>query len=429
METQHERPSPGIRLPGPRNAVEGTVRVPPSKSLTNRALVAAAVAGGGRVVHPLDCEDTRLLAAALAEMGWPVAWRGNVVTVGEREAPCRAAHVFLGNSGTGARFLLALAATVTGETVVDGTPRLRERPMGPLLGALRELGADVQTGDGALPVRIRGKRLDGGPLALNPGVSSQFVSALLLAAPGMRDGLDLQLEGPIPSRPYLELTRAVLEAFGGFVAVDAAGRRWRVRPGRLEPVSYTVEGDWSAAAFPLAAAAVAGGRVTVANVAPGSAQGDRCLTGILARAGCHVTSGASGVSVEGPATVAFEADLSDAPDLFPALAVVAASVPAGSVLRGLGALRHKESDRLAVMVGNLGRLGAEVGTDGETMVVRKPLPRGGSRDVAVTAAADHRIAMAMAVAALGTGPLLLDDPGCVAKSYPEFWRDWGRLVR
>ena len=428
MATLHENPSSGGPLPGPRRGLDAAVAVPPSKSLTNRALVAAAAAGGGRVVTPLDCEDTRLLAAALDAMGWPTAWRDGTVTVGRRTAPADRVEVFLGNSGTGARFLLALAAAVPGDTVVDGTPRLRERPVAPLLGALRRLGAPVEAAGERLPARVRGRELEGGGLTLAPGVSSQFVSALLLAAPSMRRGLDLRLEGRVPSRPYLELTRAVLEAFGATVTVGEDGRRWRVAPGGLKPVAFTVEGDWSAAAFPLAAAAVAGGRVTVANVSPSSAQGDRVLTAILERAGCAVSAGREGVSVEGPAERAFEADLTDAPDLFPALAVVAASVPGGSVLTGLHALRHKESDRLAVMVENLRRLGARVETDGGRMTVLRPFPFGDAAGAAVTAAADHRIAMAMAVAALRAGPLSLDDRNCVAKSYPAFWRDWGRIV-
>ncbi len=428
VEIRHQiGPRDGV-LPGPRKRVEATLLVPPSKSLTNRALVAAAVADGGTADSPLDCEDTRLLAQALERMGWGISWTDEAVTVRARGQVPGPVEVFLGNSGTGARFVLALAAAVPGDTVVDGTARLRERPMGPLIEALRSLGCGIEATGGRLPARISGRTLEGGAVRLAPGVSSQFVSALLLAAPLMGQGLELELEGPIPSRPYLALTQNVLEAFGAAVEHDASMSRWRVAGGGLTPVRYRVEGDWSAAAFPLAAAAVAGGRVTVANVSPDSAQGDRAVTAVLERAGCRVGSGPGGVTVEGPARLPFEANLEDAPDLFPALAVVAASVPAGTVLDGLGALRHKESDRLSVMAENLRRLGASVEEDGQRMTVLRPIPAGGGDGVPVTAAADHRIAMAMAVAALRAGRLVLDDPSCVVKSYPEFWRDWSRLA-
>ncbi len=415
-----------LRASGP---VSGGVRVPASKSLTNRALVAAALAGGGEIEHPLDCEDTRLLAEALAACGWAISWEDDQVTVGcriQRETP---ATVFLGNSGTGARFLLAVAAVTPGEVTVDGTPRLRERPMAPLVDALRSLGAELEAGpaDG-LPVRVRGSRLAGGKLTLAPGISSQFVSALLLAAPATEGGIELELVGEIPSRPYLDLTQAVLQAFGATVERSADSRRWRVAGGGFRPCRYSVEGDWSAAAFPLAAAAVAGGTVEVGGVRLESAQGDRKVTEMLVHAGCEVKVTGDGVRVSGPARRPFEADLGDVPDLFPALAVVAASVPAGSRLYGLEALRHKESDRLAVMVANLSRAGAQVRSDGSSFRVVRPLGSASHGAIPVTAAADHRIAMAMAVAALRAGPLELDDPSCVAKSYPGFWEHWERLV-
>lgn len=415
-----------LRASGP---VSGAVRVPASKSLTNRALVAAALAGGGEIEHPLACEDTELLAEALTACGWDLRWENGRVTVGGRNEPRAPVTAFLGNSGTGARFMLALAAVTPGEVTVDGTERLRERPMAPLVAALRSLGASLEPGPaGGLPVRVRGARLEGGAVTLAPGVSSQFVSALLLAAPATRNGIELELVGGIPSRPYLDLTEAVLRAFGAAVERSADHRRWKVPGGGLRPCRYAVEGDWSAAAFPLAAAAVAGGAVEVRGVELGSAQGDRVVAELLTRAGCRLAATEGGVSIAGPACRPFEADLGDAPDLFPALAVVAASVPAGSRLYGLEALRFKESDRLAVMVENLRRAGARVQADGSSFRVLCPLPSGPRSPVPVTAAADHRIAMAMAVAALRAGPLELDDPSCVVKSYPGFWEHWERLV-
>ena len=291
--------------------------------------------------------------------------------------------------------------------------------MAPLVRALRELGAGIAAAPGGrLPVTVDGRRLAGGKLHLRPGASSQFVSALLLAAPLTEHGLELWLAGSLPSLPYLELTRRCLEA---------RMRNWRVAPGGLRPTRYRVEGDWSAAAFFLAAAAVAGGTVTIGELEGSSAQGDRAMVEALEAAGARVSSSGSSVVLEGPVQSPVDADLTGTPDLFPALAVVAATAPPGSRLSGLGNLRHKESDRLTVMVTNLCRMGADVETDGKALHVVRPLAPAGA-PVSVTAAGDHRIAMAMAVAALRAGPLALDDASCVAKSFPGFWREWKRIV-
>ncbi|NIA11282.1 MAG: 3-phosphoshikimate 1-carboxyvinyltransferase, partial [Nitrospiraceae bacterium] len=223
-----------VRLPGPRNGLRAAISVPPSKSLTNRALIAAAAAGGGEVISPLECDDTRLLASALARCGWTVRWPGVAgerskdkqrteqhalgiahgtagdavlppVTIGARTVPAGEVRLDLGNSGTGSRFLLALLAAVPGRCIVDGTARLRERPMGPLLTALGELGARVAPApDGRLPATIAGRKLDGGEVRIAPGASSQFVSALMMMAPLTRRGLMIDVEGELPSRPYLD---------------------------------------------------------------------------------------------------------------------------------------------------------------------------------------------------------------------------------
>lgn len=412
-------------LPGPVAGIRATVRVPTSKSLTNRALIAAAAADGGRILQPLECEDTRLLAAALGHAGWRVAW-GSDIEIGARE-PVGFARVDLGNSGTGSRLILGLLACVPGRFLIDGTPRLRQRPMAPLVDALRELGSMIDGRDGCLPVEIRGGRLAGGRLRIRPEVSSQFVSSLLLAAPLMTCGLDLEVIGPVPSRPYLDLTLEVLEFFGATVEIESSAR-WRVSPGGLRPTSYPVEGDWSAVAFAAAAVAVAGGEVRIGPVSAWSAQGDRVVCDVLTAAGLEIDFDGNELIVRGPATRPFTADLSDSPDLFPAMSVVAAAGPAGSVLKGLDHLKHKESDRLTVMIDNLRRLGAGIESESSSFRVVKSLDREGYGRVTVTAAGDHRIAMAMAVAGLAAGGLELDDDECVVKSFPGFWRMWDQLL-
>ena len=414
-------------LPGPRAGLEGSVELPPSKSLTNRALVAAAVAGGGVIISPLDCDDTRVLAAALAAAGWPLTWRRDI-EVGARVVPADTVRLDLADSGTGARLILGLLATSPGRSIVDGSPRLRERPMAPLVASLIGLGARLRATDGGLPIDIDGVELDGGEATIRPEVSSQFVSSLLLAAPLTARGLDLEVVGPMPSAPYLDLTADILRAFGGDLEVTNDRRRWRVAPVPLQRTEYPVEGDWSAAAFLLAAVAVAGGEVVLYSLDPSSRQGDRAVLAILERVGLGTRWDEDHLTVRGPAHSPIEADLTDAPDLFPALAVVAAAAEPGSRLGGLDNLRHKESDRLTVMVENLCRLGADISVEGSRAIFKRSIAGGFDEPPRVTAGGDHRIAMAMAVAALGAGPLELDDVDCVSKSFPGFWGMWEDLI-
>jgi 3-phosphoshikimate 1-carboxyvinyltransferase len=418
-------------LQGPVSQVSAQVSVPSSKSLTNRALVAAAVAGGGTIEQPLDCEDTRLLAQALQAAGWSLCWdeQTTEIEVGQRTIVPQGITVHLGNSGTGARLILGLLAATPGSFVIDGTPRLRERPMAPLLDSLQRLDAGLVATEGHLPVRINGATLEGGKVTQCPGSSSQFVSSLLLAAPLMRRGLELEVEGQVPSRPYLDLTEDALVAFGARVTRDTAGRHWQVAGGGLKPTRFVVEGDWSAAAFFLGAAAVTGGTVEVKRLHLASRQGDRLICDALARAGMEVSESSNGVQVKGPVSAPLTANLIDTPDMFPALAAVASCLPFPSVLQGLEHLKHKESDRLSVMVDNLSRLGARLEVDQESFKVIAPVTAGAGAGVKVTAAADHRIAMAMAVTALHAGPLEVDDSECVQKSFPEFWQVWEHVVR
>jgi 3-phosphoshikimate 1-carboxyvinyltransferase len=300
--------------------------------------------------------------------------------------------------------------------------------MAPLVETLIGLGARLRPDADGLPIEIDGIELDGGGATIRPEVSSQFVSSLVLAAPLMARGLDLEVVGPLPSAPYLDLTEDVLRAFGGELEVTDDRRRWRVAPVPLQRTDYHVEGDWSAAAFVLAAVAVAGGDVVVHPLDPSSRQGDRALLGILERAGLRTSWDGDRLRVSGPARSPIEADLTDAPDLFPALAVAAAAAEPGSRLEGLDNLRHKESDRLTVMAENLRRIGAEISIEGSRAIFERAIGGTFDQPPRVTAAGDHRIAMAMAVAALAAGPLELDDADCVSKSFPGFWSIWEDLT-
>jgi 3-phosphoshikimate 1-carboxyvinyltransferase len=414
-------------LPGQRRNLRGIIDLPTSKSLTNRALVAAAVAGGGTIVSPLDCDDTKVLAAALKRAGWALVW-DEEIKVGVRDATAKLIELDLQESGTGSRLILGLLASTPGHFRVDGSPRLRERPMAPLLETLADLGAELGSRDGHLPIEIRGTLLAGGCTEIRPAISSQFVSSLVMAAPLMTRGLELTVSGPLPSAPYLDLTLDVMRAFGGVIQVSDDRRRWVIEPQSLRPARYAVEGDWSAAAFILAGVAVAGGTVDMGPLDPASLQGDRAILRILADAGLDTDWNGDRLTVRGPVTAPLLADLRHTPDLFPALAAVAACAPPGSRFSGLDHLKHKESDRLTVMVNNLERLGARVEVRNSEFTVKATIDSSASSPPQVTAANDHRIAMAAAVAALAAGPLVLDDPGSVTKSFPRFWEVWDRLL-
>jgi 3-phosphoshikimate 1-carboxyvinyltransferase len=249
-----------------------------------------------------------------------------------------------------------------------------------------------------------------------------------MAAPLMDKGLDLVVAGRLPSMPYLDLTLDVMQAFGGEIRVSDDRKRWLIGPRALRPSRYAVEGDWSAAAFILAAVAVAGGTVDVGPLDPDSRQGDRAVVRILADAGLVTGWDGDRLRASGPVSAPLFADLQHTPDLFPALAAVAACAPPGSRFTGLDHLKHKESDRLTVMVNNLERLGARIVVRRSELTFEATIATAAEVGRRVTAANDHRIAMAAAVMALAGGPLEIDDPSCVTKSFPRFWDVWDGLL-
>lgn len=410
-----------VELPFAREGLFGSVQVPPSKSLAQRYLLAACLAGPPAAVENYpQAEDPKLLLAALQKVGFLLRVEGQRVAV-EGFSPVREAQLFLGNNGTGLRLLVALLTSLPGRYQVDGVPRLRERPLGRLLQALRSLGARIE-GEG-LPLVIEGGELAGGEVTVDARESSQFVSALLFLGAKLPFGLRIQLLQEVPSFPYVTMTAAVLRHFGAEVLFrpDAV-----LVKGPLEPRQVVVEGDWSAAAFPLVGVAVAGGDVLVEGVRQGSVQGDAALADILQRAGCHLRLEAEGVRVLGRATKSLRARLAEVPDLFPALAVLVAL--RGGELTGLGHLAYKESNRLQVMAERLRQLGLEVEADGVSFRA-KGVQKPKAPPFPLSPQADHRIAMALAVAALVTPGLRVSDPQCVAKSWPDFFQAWTSLVR
>ena len=395
---------------------------PPSKSLTHRALVAASLADGPSLLYdPLLADDTRLTIEGLRRLGATIEVGDRVVGVEGAGAPLadgEGAVLDCGNSGTTLRLLASVAGLADGRVTLTGSARMRERPIGPLGTALEALGATVRypASHGVPPIEVAGP-LRGGEVAVDGGVSSQFASSLLLAAPLIPEGLVLRLASPPVSRSDLDLTIDVMARFGADVERQGY-EAFAVHPGGYEGTAYAVEGDWSSASYLFALAAALGGQVTVRNLEPGSAQGDRRFVGALVAMGCRVSSGPNGVTVgrDGPLH-GIECEMSSAPDTVQTLAVIAALAEGPTRISGVGHLRHKESDRLAVTADRLRALGAGATVEEDALVVSPAPLHGGSIDPA----GDHRTAMAFAVLGLAVGGLAVEDPGCVAKSWPGFW--------
>ena len=414
-----------MRLPAGR--IRGTVRVPGSKSLTNRALVAAAIAPGrSELVAPLESDDTRVLGEALGRLGAEVVARPGSweVTGPLRGGGGEEVRIDVGPAGTPARFLLALLSALPGRFVLDGSPRMRERPMGPLVEALRSRGARIEAvgREGYLPLRIEGGSLAAGEVAIRADVSSQFVSALLLVAPLVPGGLNVRAEGRPVSGAYVDLTRDVLSVFAPGGAYRAA--------------RYVVPGDDSAACFPIAGALLSRGEARIEGLDPASRQPDALFRRWAREAGGRLRWEGEGeravLVVEGDEIGPVDADVDPAPDAALPLAALLAFSNGTSRLRGVERLRAKESDRLAAVLDLLGRAGASAragdSAEGRELVVDGPAGR--PRRADFDAMDDHRVAMAAAVLALVLPEgCTVDEPLVVSKSWPAFWDDWAGLVK
>lgn len=411
-----------------------TVALPGSKSITNRALVLAALSGNCKVDGVLHSEDTEVMVDSLMRLGFVVStdWENEHVAVLRPSAdgdliPNRQANLFVGNSGTTMRFLTALVCFGNGIYRIDGVPRMRERPIQDLLDALARLGVDARSelGNGCPPVIIHANGLNGGAVRIKGDVSSQFLSALLLAAPFARGDTCIDVDGALVSKPYVDLTIRMLRDLG--LRIDTDGLvRFHV-PGRQYFASrqIQVEPDASAASYFWAAAAITGGTVTVTGLNRSSLQGDVRFVDLLAQMGCRVEQCSSGITVHGRPLHGIEADMNDISDTVMTLGAAACFAEGPTTIRNVAHIRHKETDRISALATELRRLGAEVEefADGLRIVPKS------MHGICVKTYQDHRMAMSLALVGLKVPGVLIDDPGCVAKTYPEFWRDLERLRR
>jgi 3-phosphoshikimate 1-carboxyvinyltransferase len=413
--------------------VSGTPVIPGSKSITNRALVAAALADGtSTLTGALFSDDTRYMAAALNQLGIPVRAdeAANAMTVpGKGGIPADSGDLFIGNAGTAARFLTAAVAAGHGSYRIDGDPAMRKRPIGPLLDALRQLGVDAasEAGNGCPPVRIDTEGLPGGEVTMPGHLSSQYFTGLMLAAPAAKGTVTIRVAGELISRPYIAITAEVMRAFG--VEVDLGDDVFTVPGGqRYRARDYAIEPDASAASYFFAVAAITGGAVTVEGLGRDALQGDLGFVRVLEAMGCEVAMTETSTTVTGPEGGRLRGgsfDLGDISDTSQTLAGIAPFADGPVTFRGVAHNRVKETDRVGNVVKELRKLGQAVEEfeDGMTIHPRPVTP------AVVETYHDHRMAMGFALTGLRVPGVVIANPSCVTKTFPAFFDTLDDLVQ
>ena len=417
--------------------LQGRVRVPGSKSLTNRVLLIAALADGTtRLTNALFSDDSRYFAGALKTLGFDVQLdpeKAEMTVTGlGGQIPARKAELFIGNAGTAARFLSAFLTLGTGEYILDGDARMRERPIGDLVAALEQLGATVEPVEivnrqssienrksFSPPIKIIESGLPGGRASIAGDISSQFLSALLMVAPYAREPVELRLSTELNSRPYVDMTLAVMHEFGVDVERDGYAR-FVVRAGRYQPhQAYAIESDASAASYFFAAPAILGGTLRVENISRRSKQGDIAFLDVLRQMGCTIAETENDIEVSGPAELCgVDVDMRDIPDTAQTLAAIAPFATSPTRIRGIASARVKETDRVAAMCAELTRLGVDVEEHPDGLTIQ---PCESIRPASVQTYNDHRMAMAFALVGLRAPGVTIENPGCVSKTFPNYF--------
>ena len=413
--------------------INGRIRPPGSKSITNRALVCAALAEGrSRLTGALKSEDTEVMVTALRELGIAV----NVSDVSDDgttivvegcggKIPSKGAELYVANSGTSVRFLTALVALATGDFRLDGNERMRERPIAELVDALEQLGvsARCEMGTGCPPVAVAASGIEGGQVRLRGDLSSQYLSAILMSVPYAKNETVVEIVGPLVSEPYVAMTLAVMREFGIDVT-NGDDATFRL-PSQQQYTGreYAIEPDASAASYFWAAAAITGGKVTVEGLSQKSLQGDVAFCDCLAQMGCDVQYESDGITVIGRPLSGITTDMRDVSDTVQTLAAVALFADGPTTITGVGHIRHKETDRIGNLAIELRRLGATVEelSDGLRIV---PATQRAAR---IQTYDDHRMAMSLSLIGLRTPGVVIEEPGCTRKTYPRYFQDLEQL--
>ena len=412
-----------------------TVNVPGSKSITNRALILAALSQpteGCKLRNVLQSEDTEVMIQALRDLGFRVwiDWQERIVHVRRGESasriPVKEADLFVGNSGTTMRFLTALVSLGEGRYRLDGVARMRERPIEDLLVALRQLGANAycENFSGFPPVVVEANGLNGGVVSIKGDVSSQFLSGLIMAAPFARDPVCIELRGRLVSVPYVDMTLQMMWQFGVRVETDEA-HSWFDVPvfAYYRSRSLDIEPDASAASYWFAAAAISDGVIWVPHLSRNSLQGDVKFVKVLEDMGCRVLSQENALGMKGRPLRGIDIDMNAISDTVMTLAAVACFAEGPTTIRNVAHIRHKETDRLHALATELRKIGAEVDEFPDGLKIT-PRPLHGAE---IETYNDHRMAMSMALIGLKVPGIVIKNPGCVAKTYPAFWQDLEKL--
>lgn len=415
----------------PCGPIHGSIRPPGSKSITNRALVCAALAGGeSRLTGALDSDDTQVMTESLNTLGIYVKpSQNNTVLHVEGDGgkiPSNSAELFIGNSGTTVRFLTAMTALGRGRYRLHGVPRMHERPIGDLIDALNQLGGDVSSENGTdcPPVIVKGTGLPGRQTSIAGNISSQYLSGLLMAAPCAVDQIILDVEDELVSKPYVEMTIKVMKSFGVSVENDNFSR-FTIKNGQsYTGCEYDIEPDASAASYFWAAAAITGGKVTVEGLTRDALQGDVAFCECLEKMGCQIEYGENSITVAGASLSGIDIDMNAISDTVQTLAAVAVFANGPTRIRGVAHNRHKETDRLADLVTELKRLGINANeTDDGLTIEPGPL-----QPATIETYDDHRMAMSLALVGLRQEGVEITNPGCTAKTYPHYFKDLARLT-
>jgi 3-phosphoshikimate 1-carboxyvinyltransferase len=421
-----------VRLTPPARPFDLALAPPGSKSLTNRAMILAALASGESTLrNALFADDTRVMIDCLRRLGFEVrddeTAQTIVITGRGGEIPASSAELFCGNSGTTIRFVAALCSLGRGRFVLDGIERMRQRPIGPLVGMLNNLAARVRHLDqnGYPPIEVLADGLPGGNVRYGSETSSQYLSAVLHVAPLARHETRVYLDGKQTSWPYVEMTMRLMDEFGVLVELERdpvthEPTRIILPPARYAPRDLTIEPDASNATYFLAAAAlVPESRISIDGLGTASLQGDVAFAQLLRRMGASVKVERHRITVEGTDTLeAIDADFSNIPDTAQTFAVLACFAEGASVLRGLHTLRVKETDRVAALQNELTKLGAEVEVVADTMTIHPP-PK--PHPASIDTYDDHRMAMSFSLAGLRISGVRINDPACVNKTFPSYF--------
>jgi 3-phosphoshikimate 1-carboxyvinyltransferase len=416
--------------------IVGRIAVPGSKSLTNRALICAAMARGtSRLTGVLDSEDTRVMVDAWRTLGLAIDWdtaNESIVIEGcAGKPPIPKGQLHIANSGTSIRFLTAALAATYGEYVLDGVPRMRERPIRDLMDGLRELGANVTSENDKLPncppVRVVATGLRGGVAKVAGSVSSQFLSGMMMASPYAESPVTIRVTGELVSRPYVDMTAAVMAAFGVELSrVESADglEFFASAPVLYTACEYAIESDASGASYFMGAAAITGGTMRIDGLSFEALQGDVQFARVVERMGCKVTHGADYIEVSGRAAHGVDVDMNAISDTVQTLAAVALFADGPTRVHGVAHNRHKETDRIGDLACELRRLGARVDVQEDGLTIHP----GRLVGCDLHTYRDHRMAMSLSLVGLQVPGVRILDPKCTAKTYPEYFEDMGRVI-